>query len=295
METDQAGISGSRSHGLRQHPVLAAVTLALAALAAYRLLVSDSDQLLLRNMLATCTAASVMFFVCLLVIPRWAPKINQYLWTEPTHVPVQFSVSVAMVSFVLSFAAILALLYYGKIEHPGITEHWDALWALVFFAAVLPVTIAIFIGLDVAGATDNLPWLNVRRLITTGDPAAFNDWGRIFIVLVASVTVTAIQGGIVLTGGLSVSPFGVVLVSAVSVAALASERPGYAVLTAFLCWFAAGATEGIGSYEPPSREYYGTAHLIVFTISLGIGLLVDLGRKRSAKQREHGRVSGTAA
>jgi hypothetical protein len=107
----------------------------------------------------------------------------------------------------------------------------------------------------------------------------FNDRGRLFILLIAAIEIAMIQGGIILTGGLSVTPFNVLLVLAGSVAAMASERPIYAIFVVALSCHVAVATEVVGSYPPPAQDFYPAAHIVVLLLSMAVALLIDLGRK----------------
>jgi hypothetical protein len=158
------------------------------------------------------------------------------------------------------------------------TEHWGALWSIGLVSGLFPLLIVIYLGLEQAGATKLFRWLGASRLLMTSKDR-FNDHGRLFVLIVAVIDIAMIQGGIVLTGGLSISPFNVLLVLVGSVAALASERPVYAIFTVILACQAGAATEVIGSYEPPAKDFYPVAHIVILFLSMAVGLLIDLGRK----------------
>jgi hypothetical protein len=186
----------------------------------------------------------------------------------------------------------VVLFFVASWRYTTMTEHWGALWSVALVSALAPVLIGIYLLLEQAGATKPFRWLDAARLLMTASKKdQFNDRGRLFILVVAVIEIAMIQGGIVLTGGLSVSPFNVLLVLVGSVAAIASERPVYAILTVILACQAGAATEVIGSYEPPSRAFYPAAHIVIFLLSMAVGLLIDLGRKsrplnrRSASRR----------
>jgi hypothetical protein len=170
-------------------------------------------------------------------------------------------------------------MFTAQWQYPKLTKHWLALWSIGLVSAIVPVLIVIFICLVQAGAINRLPWLNAASLVMTETKEHLNDRGRVFVLLLAAIDIAMIQGAVVLTGGLSVSPFSVLFVLTGSVAAIASERPVYAIFTVMLACQAAIATELIGSYAPPDMAFYPTAHIIIFALSMVVGLLIDLGRK----------------
>lgn len=271
------------------HPRAAMLFGALGTASAIAISYTSGESLLAKNWLSSTMATTALLASAFWAIPKFTPKWNAYLWTEArARVHVRHSIAVALVAFFLAFVAIAILLIVGYFRHHGMTAHWNLLWGLVACAAALPTSIAIFIGLQQIGATRRFEWLNVASLLverSQGQAPHFNDGGRAFIMAVAAVVIMTIQGGIVLTGGLSGSFFTVLLVSTGSVAAMASERPAYAFFTVLLCWCAAAISEQIGSYEPLPGGEYPAAHFSMFTLTLAIGLLIDMGRKGRNKPR----------
>jgi hypothetical protein len=208
---------------------------------------------------------------------------------------VTYSASVALLSFFIAILVCLVLFYIGQYRHPTMTDHWRALWTIGLVSGFVPLLVVIYLGLEQTGATKQFKWLDAARMLLTPSKNQFNHRGRLFILLAAAVDIALIQGAIVLTGGLSISPFNVLLVLVGSVAAIASERPVYPIFTVTLAAQAAVTTEVIGSYEPSSRDFYPTAHIVIFLLSMTVGLLVDLGRKSaSAEQKRTQRRRPTA-
>ncbi len=265
---------------VQPHPRSAAV-FALAVLGAIILTVFAPIQSpLTKNWIVTLVVGSSLLLSVFWVVPSWAPQINRYLWAASRSVSVTYSASVALVSYFLAILVCVVLFFIGYWRYPTMTEHWGALWSVALVSALAPVLIGIYLLLEQAGATKPFRWLDAARLLMTAPKRGqFNDRGRLFILVVATVEIAMIQGGIVLTGGLSVSPFNVLLVLVGTVAAIASERPVYAIITVLLACQAGAATEVIGSYEPPSRAFYPAAHIVIFLLSMAVGLLIDLGRK----------------
>jgi len=186
----------------------------------------------------------------------------------------------------MAILACLVLFYIAQYRYPTMTDHWRALWTIGLVSGLVPLLVVIYLGLEQAGATKLFRWLDAARMLLTPSKNQFNHHGRLFILLAAAIDIAMIQGGIVLTGGLSISPFNVLLVLVGSVAAIASERPVYPIFTVILAAQAAVTTEVIGSYEPSSRDFYPTAHIVVFLLSMIVGLLVDLGRKSSPAEQK---------
>jgi MFS family permease len=259
---------------------LVAAVFAFAIVGATALMIYNPIQSpLTKNWIVTFVVASGLLLLVFWVVPSWTPKINRYLWTASRSVSVTYSASIALVSFFLAILVCVVLFYIGQWWYPTITQHWRALWSVGLVSGLVPLLIVIYLGLVQAGATKLFRWLDAARLLMTPSKDHLNDRGRLFVLVVAAIDIAMIQGGIVLTGGMSVSPFNVLLVLAGSVAAIASERPVYAIFAVILACQAAVATEVIGSYEPPARDFYPAAHIVVFLLSMAVGLLIDLGRK----------------
>lgn len=282
--------------GLRKKPKLAlcaAVLLVGLLIAAVRQI--GMDNLLLRNWLATSITALCLWIMFVFILPHWASSANSYLWNEPRgRVSLRFSVAVVLIAFSIAFIVICGLLAYGQFKGFTVTAHPGALWALIGASAVAPALIAIFIGLSEVDATLRFPWLDFAKPFLVPSRSRFSDRGRLFVTLMAALTIALIQSGVVLTGGLSASFFSYLLFSAGTVAALASDRPAYAIFTVILAVSAALSTVTIGSYPPPSLAYYPTGHIVLFSVALLVGLLIDLGRKtkpRSARTTKQASVS----
>ena len=268
------------SEVVQPHPLVAAV-LAFGLLGATALAIfAPVQSLLTKNWIVTLVVGSSLLLSVFWVVPSWAPKINSYLWTASRSVSATYSASVSLVSYFLAILVCVVLFFIGQWRYPTMTEHWGALWSVALISALAPALIGIYLLLEQAGAIKQFKWLDAARLLLTAPKKdQFNDHGRLFILIVAAIEIAMIQGGIVLTGGLSVSPFNVLLVLVGSVAAIASERPVYAIFTVILASQAGAATEVIGSYEPPSRSFYPAAHIVILLLSMAVGLLIDLGRK----------------
>lgn len=268
--------------GLRKKPRLAlcctALLIGLSIAAVWQI---GMDNLLLRNWLVTSITALCLWIVFIFILPHWASSANSYLWSEPRgRVSLRFSVAVALLAFYIALSVIVGLLAYGQLEQLNVTANPRALWALIGASAVGPTLIGIFIGLSEIGATLRFPWLDFAKPFLVPSRSQFSDRGRLFVTFMAAITIALIQSGVVLTGGLSASFFSYLLFSAGSVAALASDRPAYAIFTVILAVSAALSTVMIGSYPPPSLAYYPTGHIVLFSLALLVGLLIDLGRKR---------------
>lgn len=273
--------SDDTSEIARPHPRIAAIlAFAVMGVAAWSLY-WPIESLLIRNWIVTFVVASAFLFSLFWVFPKWAPNINGYLWRSARNVSVTYSASVALVSFFVAILVCLVLVYIAQWKYPPMTDHWRALWSIGLVSGLVPLFVVIYLGLEQAGATRRFSWLDAARMLLSPTRDRFNDRGRLFILIAGTVDIAMIQGGIVLTGGVSISPFNVLLVLVGSVAAIASERPVYPIFTVLLACQAAAATEVIGSFEPPSRDFYPTAHIVVFLLSMAVGLLVDLGRKSS--------------
>lgn len=264
---------------VRPNPLVAAVLAAAFAGATAVTIYAPIQSPLVRNWVLTFAAGSGLLLLVFWIFPKWAPKINRYVWTEAKSVSVTYSASVALVSCFGAMLVSLLLLFIGQWRYPTMTRHWPALWSIGLVSALVPLLIVIYLGLVQAGAIKHFRWLAVSRLLMTTSNNHFNDRGRLFILVVATVEIAMIQGAVVVTGGLSISPFSVLLVLAGTVAAIASERPIYAIVTVLLACQAAAATEIIGSYAPPATDFYPAAHIVVIIVSMVVGLLIDLGRK----------------
>lgn len=275
---------GGRSGALSQHPVFAIICLGVLCIAMISMRSLGLDQLLARGWSMTLALTAVILGSMTYVVPRWFPQANHYLWSVPGGgVSVRFSVSVALVAYSLALVAVLVLSIVGQFHYNDMTAHWSSLWLIVGASAILPIVVGMYVGLDQSGAVRRLRWLNIAQLIMDTTTRQFNDAGRIFILLVLAVTIGAIQGGIVLTGGVAMSFFTVLLVSVGSAAALASERPAYAVFAVVQGWSAAAVIEHTGSYAPLGTSYYPVAHFSMLTLTLFVGLLIDLGRRRRTR------------
>lgn len=263
---------------VQPHPLIAAVfAFAIVGVTILTIYVPIQSPLT-KTWIITFVFASVLLLSVFWVIPSWAPKINRYLWISSRSVSVTYSASVSLVSYFLAILVCVVLFYIGQWQYPNMTQHWRTLWSVALVSGLAPMLVVIYLGLEQAGATKTFKWLNARRVMTASKDR-FNDRGRLFILVVAATEIAMIQGGIVLTGGLSISPFNVLLVLIGSVAAIASERPVYAIFTVILASQAGIATEVVGSYEPPAKDFYPTAHVVIFLLSMLVALLIDLGRK----------------
>lgn len=264
---------------VRPHPRAAAFFVLAIAGATVAMLYKPIQSPLTKNWIVTFVVGSGLLLSLFWVVPSWAPKMNRYLWTASKRISITHSASIALVSYFLAILVCLVLFAIGQWQYPTMTQHWGTLWSIGLVSGLVPLLIVIYLGLEHAGATKLFRWLDAAQLLTTASKDQFNDRGRLFVLVVAVIDIAMIQGGIVLTGGMTVSPFNVLLVLVGSVAALASERPVYAIFTVILACQAGVATEVIGSYKPPSTDFYPTAHIVIFLLSMAVGLLIDLGRK----------------
>lgn len=274
------------SEAVQPHPLVGGILAVVLLAATIFIVVRPIPSQLTKNWLVTLLIGCSLLMALFWVLPSWAPKINIYLWTASRSVLVTYSAAVALASYFLAILVCIVLFSIGTWRYPTMTAHWGTLWSLALVSGVFPVLIGIYLLLEQAGATKRFKWLNAGRLLTIPSKKdQFNDRGRLFVLVVAAIEIAMIQGGIVLTGGFSFSPFNVLLVLAGTVAALASERPVYPIFTVILACEAGAATELVGSYEPPSRAFYPAAHIVIFFLSMAVGLLIDLGRKATPVKR----------
>jgi hypothetical protein len=202
-------------------------------------------------------------------------------------------VAIVVVAYFLGFITSTILLLVGQSKYPEMTVDWHALWGIVFAAVGLPAMFALVIGLNESGATKHFKWLKLTGMFTIRNTAGaldFSDTGRLLFTIIGALSIAMIQGCIVLTGGLSKSFFTVLLVSAGTVATIASKRPVYVCFMLIVSLFAAGSTEWVGSYEPPRTTYYPTAHLVMFVLALMITFLIDFGERLRPSRRRPKRV-----
>jgi hypothetical protein len=287
------GAETPASRPLRQHPIVAWTAFAfMIGCLVSALYVEGTQRLVTCNLLTTAAAVFLQFWLLMLVLPRFWPRLNSWLWEERQHVPVDASFGRALAAFFLAFGIIFLLVLVAWWKDPGMTASWLTLAVCLGVSAVFPFLLGILFLLQIARAFERLPpAMDLSRFVfVDATRKAFSDWGRLLILTVAAVTLICIQGGIVVTGGLATSFFSVLLVAATNVATLVSDRPIYPLFVLTSVGIIVITTHVIGSYMPPSDVFYPIAHVVVLLLSLFVGVLVEMGRRPRAPGGAGGEV-----